>query len=248
MPHRRLRAAALPAGEGGRAGRPADHGRAPAAAAAASLQDIFYCIGNYKEGVEAPVQPLDMFLKSSDAVIGPDDTVELPPVPATIFHHEAELAVVLGRQTKWVAVERAMAHVFGYTCFIDVSARGIRRRAPGGRGSGQGLAGGRLGSSDVIACDTNHQGIGPIQDGESVEIEIERIGRMHVRVRTCCSVEGLSASTRRWRGACARDAWRPGRSRRSRVMSGLPTDGIAARRTVPGVALDRTRIWPRRVV
>ncbi len=193
---------------------------------------IFCCIGNYREGVEAPVQPLDMFLKSSDAVIGPDDTVELPPVPATIFHHEAELAVVIGRRAKQVAVEEALAHVFGYTCFIDVSARGIGQRSFIGKsfdtfaplgpwivtadevGDPQHLrvrlwVDGQLrhdystddmehpvaevvawasqvaalAPGDVIACGTNHQGIGPIQDGELVEIEIERIGRMHVRVR-----------------------------------------------------------------
>ncbi len=193
---------------------------------------IFCCIGNYKEGVESPVQPLDMFLKSPDAVIGPDDTVELPPVPATIFHHEAELAVVIGQRAKRVAVDQAMAHVFGYTCFIDVSARGIGQRSFIGKsfdtfaplgpwivtadevGDPQRLqvrlwVDGQLrhdyntddmehpvaevvtwasqvaalSPGDVIACGTNHQGIGPVQDGELVEIEIERIGRMRVRVQ-----------------------------------------------------------------
>ena len=35
---------------------------------------------------------------------------------------------------------------------------------------------------DVIGCGTNHQGIGPMQDGETCEIEIEHIGRMAVKV------------------------------------------------------------------
>jgi len=40
-----------------------------------------------------------------------------------------------------------------------------------------------LHSGDVIACGTNHEGLGPLQDGELCEIELEKIGRMAVRVR-----------------------------------------------------------------
>lgn len=39
-----------------------------------------------------------------------------------------------------------------------------------------------LSSGDVIACGTNHEGLGPLQDGELCEIEIEKIGRMAIRV------------------------------------------------------------------
>ena len=39
-----------------------------------------------------------------------------------------------------------------------------------------------LNSGDVIACGTNHEGIGPLQDGEVAEIEIQGIGRMSVNV------------------------------------------------------------------
>jgi 2-keto-4-pentenoate hydratase/2-oxohepta-3-ene-1,7-dioic acid hydratase in catechol pathway len=37
-------------------------------------------------------------------------------------------------------------------------------------------------SGDMIACGTNHEGLGAVQDGELIEIEIERIGRMALRV------------------------------------------------------------------
>ena len=37
-------------------------------------------------------------------------------------------------------------------------------------------------SGDLIACGTNHEGLGALQDGEVVEIEIERIGRMRLTV------------------------------------------------------------------
>jgi hypothetical protein len=36
---------------------------------------------------------------------------------------------------------------------------------------------------DVIACGTNHQGIGAIQDGDHVEMEIDGLGRLAVDVR-----------------------------------------------------------------
>ena len=39
-----------------------------------------------------------------------------------------------------------------------------------------------LNSGDLIACGTNHEGLGALQDGETVEIEIEHIGRMALDV------------------------------------------------------------------
>jgi len=39
-----------------------------------------------------------------------------------------------------------------------------------------------MNSGDLIACGTNHEGLGFLQDGETVEIEIERIGRMALKV------------------------------------------------------------------
>ncbi|MGH9356719.1 MAG: hypothetical protein ACRD10_11370, partial [Terriglobia bacterium] len=34
----------------------------------------------------------------------------------------------------------------------------------------------------VFACGTNHQGLGPMQDGETCAVEIERVGRLTVKV------------------------------------------------------------------
>jgi 2-keto-4-pentenoate hydratase/2-oxohepta-3-ene-1,7-dioic acid hydratase in catechol pathway len=39
-----------------------------------------------------------------------------------------------------------------------------------------------LNSGDLIACGTNHEGLGALQDGETVEIEIQHIGRMALKV------------------------------------------------------------------
>jgi 2-keto-4-pentenoate hydratase/2-oxohepta-3-ene-1,7-dioic acid hydratase in catechol pathway len=40
-----------------------------------------------------------------------------------------------------------------------------------------------LHSGNVIACGTNHEGLGPLQDGEYVEIELEKIGTMGLHVK-----------------------------------------------------------------
>ena len=40
-----------------------------------------------------------------------------------------------------------------------------------------------LNSGDIISCGTNHEGLGPLQDGEVVDFEIHGIGRMRLDVR-----------------------------------------------------------------
>lgn len=40
-----------------------------------------------------------------------------------------------------------------------------------------------MNSGDLIACGTNHEGLGPLQDGEVVELEVEKVGRMRLSVR-----------------------------------------------------------------
>jgi 2-keto-4-pentenoate hydratase/2-oxohepta-3-ene-1,7-dioic acid hydratase in catechol pathway len=39
-----------------------------------------------------------------------------------------------------------------------------------------------MNSGDLIACGTNHEGLGALQDGETVEIEIQNIGKMSLKV------------------------------------------------------------------
>jgi 2-keto-4-pentenoate hydratase/2-oxohepta-3-ene-1,7-dioic acid hydratase in catechol pathway len=79
---------------------------------------------NYKEGFKIdPPRQLQSFFKSPDAVIGPNDTVVLPKFRASIFEHEAELCMVIGKQAKNVSIGSALSHVFGYTTGVDVSGR-----------------------------------------------------------------------------------------------------------------------------
>ena len=85
---------------------------------------------NYMEdGTRAEPAPINAFHKSPLAVIGNGDTMVLPDVPATIFEGEAELALVIGKRASNVRAADAMGYIFGYTNFIDGSARGL---APAG--------------------------------------------------------------------------------------------------------------------
>ncbi|MBA2277621.1 MAG: fumarylacetoacetate hydrolase family protein [Chloroflexia bacterium] len=88
---------------------------------------IVCLMGNYREGTDRPLQVLDLFFKSPEGISGPGDTVVLPPHQADIFHHEAEIAVVIGREAKDLSDAEAMDAVFGYVVFNDVSARGLGR-------------------------------------------------------------------------------------------------------------------------
>ena len=202
---------------------------------------ILACIGNYWEHAQREARPVNMFMKNPDAVVGPGDVIELPEFTEPwMFMHEAELALVIKGPAKRVKAEDWRSAVFGYTCMIDVSARGDGRFTwpPGPPASWLGKSfdtfaplgpciatadeiedpndlhvrfwnDGQLrhnyntddmehrvgelvafattvmtlNSGDIISCGTNHEGLGALQDGETVEIDIEKIGRMSLTVR-----------------------------------------------------------------
>jgi 2-keto-4-pentenoate hydratase/2-oxohepta-3-ene-1,7-dioic acid hydratase in catechol pathway len=86
------------------------------------------CVGlNYGENDDdetpstGPVTPL-LFLKPNTSIVGPGDTIQIPPVEGRIVH-EGELAIVIGRVAKQVKAENWADYVFGYTIANDVSAR-----------------------------------------------------------------------------------------------------------------------------
>jgi 2-keto-4-pentenoate hydratase/2-oxohepta-3-ene-1,7-dioic acid hydratase in catechol pathway len=81
---------------------------------------------NYLEFGQREPAVLDAFLKSPSAVIGSGDACELPPAQASVFHHEPELALVIGKTATKVSQEAALSHVFGYCQFLDMSARGLQ--------------------------------------------------------------------------------------------------------------------------
>ena len=90
------------------------------------------CVGrNYAEHVketnaEVPTTPL-LFLKPPSAVIGPYQTIFIPPQSLQV-DHEAELAVVVGKNARWVQPEEASQFIFGYTVGNDVTARDLQRK------------------------------------------------------------------------------------------------------------------------
>lgn len=74
---------------------------------------------------EVPAEPL-LFFKPNTSVIGPDDSIVLPPQSERV-DFEGELAVVIGRIAKNVAAKDALDYVFGYTNANDVTARDLQR-------------------------------------------------------------------------------------------------------------------------
>ena len=197
---------------------------------------ILCMAGNYLEnGTLKEARPINAFLKNRNAVIGDGDTVILPDAPVTIFHHEAEVGLVIGKKASQITSAQAYGHVFGYVNFIDVSSRGLGPEgmdaffmgkswhtfAPMGpylvtadeisdpqdmkvklwvdgdlrqdySTSDMGhkipdtiawathIA--TLNPGDILSLGTNHQGLGPLQDGDRAEIEVEGLGRLHLSI------------------------------------------------------------------
>lgn len=86
---------------------------------------------NYPEharehGVEIPDVPL-IFTKPLSSLIGPGETIVLPPQSQRV-EHEAELAVVIARKGRWIALEKAKNYILGYTAANDVTARDLQNR------------------------------------------------------------------------------------------------------------------------
>ena len=81
--------------------------------------------GNYGEGRPTPYDR-DAFLKSPSGVIGHGDTIMLPDAPFPHFHHEGELAIVIGKTASRVQAEDAADYIFGYTNFIGRLGPGLR--------------------------------------------------------------------------------------------------------------------------
>jgi 2-keto-4-pentenoate hydratase/2-oxohepta-3-ene-1,7-dioic acid hydratase in catechol pathway len=76
-------------------------------------------------GSEVPANPI-IFMKPPTSVIGPLATIRLPAQSEEV-HHEAELAVVIGKVTRNVRIEDVGPHILGYTAANDVTARDLQR-------------------------------------------------------------------------------------------------------------------------
>ena len=191
---------------------------------------------NYMEdGTRAEPAPINAFHKSPNAVIGDGDTIVIPDVPASIFEHEAEMGLVIGKRASQVKAADAYDYIFGYLNFIDVSARGLQEGgntfyqmksretfAPMGpwlvtadevpdplnlqvnlwvngelkqsyhtsdmahkipRVIEWASSMHTLEPGDIIALGTNHRGLSALMDGDAVEMEVDGLGRLHLKVQ-----------------------------------------------------------------
>jgi 2-keto-4-pentenoate hydratase/2-oxohepta-3-ene-1,7-dioic acid hydratase in catechol pathway len=77
-------------------------------------------------GADTPDMPI-LFLKPPSAVIGVNDSIVIPPQSQRV-EHEAELALVIGKQGRWIPVDSARQYILGYTIANDVTARDLQRR------------------------------------------------------------------------------------------------------------------------
>lgn len=88
------------------------------------------CIGrNYVEhirelGNETPEAPV-IFMKPASSVIGDGGTVVIPPYSRDC-HHEAELALLIGKEGKDIPREKAMEHIAGFAVAIDLTLRDVQ--------------------------------------------------------------------------------------------------------------------------
>ncbi|MEU0533261.1 fumarylacetoacetate hydrolase family protein [Amycolatopsis tolypomycina] len=97
---------------------------------------LLVCIGlNYSDhaaetGARPPAEPV-VFLKATNTIIGPHDTV-LVPRTSTKTDYEVELAVVLGGRARYLAApEDADAVIAGYAVSNDVSERDFQHERGG---------------------------------------------------------------------------------------------------------------------
>ena len=90
------------------------------------------CVGlNYRDhaqelNMDPPEEPI-LFIKPPTTVIGPDNPIIYPP-QCHQLDYEAELAVVIGRETRFTSKNDARDHIAGYTILNDVTARDLQRK------------------------------------------------------------------------------------------------------------------------
>ena len=95
----------------------------------------FIAIGlNYADharetGQEIPAEPI-LFNKAASCISGPYDDV-MYPKSSDRMDWECEIAFVVGKRARYVAVEDALAHIAGYTICNDVSERRFQTKRNG---------------------------------------------------------------------------------------------------------------------
>lgn len=89
------------------------------------------CVGrNYAEhaaelGNDVPAEPL-IFLKPPTSLLDPGEPVVYPDLSQRV-DHEAEIALVIGKDCRFVPEDEALDVIFGYTVANDVTARDLQK-------------------------------------------------------------------------------------------------------------------------
>ena len=76
---------------------------------------------------ELPEKPL-VFLKATSSLTGAESNIILPQMAPDEVDFEAELAVIIGKETKNIETVEVSDHILGYSCANDVSARDCQKR------------------------------------------------------------------------------------------------------------------------
>ena len=90
------------------------------------------CIGlNYRSHIaemhaELPKNPV-IFMKPSSSIIGPGEDIVLPKMSSRV-DFEGESAIVIGKRASHT--RNGAAHIFGFTCMNDVTARDLQKIDP----------------------------------------------------------------------------------------------------------------------
>jgi 2-keto-4-pentenoate hydratase/2-oxohepta-3-ene-1,7-dioic acid hydratase in catechol pathway len=102
----------------------------------------FVCIGlNYRDHaaeakMKIPAEPI-IFMKATSAIIGPNDDVIIPPTSQK-SDWEVELGIIIGREARYVALDRALDHVAGVCVCNDLSERHFQTERGGQWDKGKG--------------------------------------------------------------------------------------------------------------
>jgi 2-keto-4-pentenoate hydratase/2-oxohepta-3-ene-1,7-dioic acid hydratase in catechol pathway len=76
--------------------------------------------------MDVPKEPV-IFLKPTEAVIGPGDEIVYPDTSEQV-DYEAEISVVIKKRASRVTEDDAGEYILGYTCANDVTARDLQRK------------------------------------------------------------------------------------------------------------------------
>jgi len=75
---------------------------------------------------DIPKEPL-FFTKATSSLLPHDEDIIIPKWLDGRVDHEAELAVIIGKQGKNISENQAFAHVAGYTTLNDITARAMQK-------------------------------------------------------------------------------------------------------------------------